>query len=327
MFRRAHFDGVLHFAAHSIVPDSMDQPGLYFANNVAGVVTLVNTMLEHGVRRLVFSSSAAVYGEPDLVPIPEDAPVRPDSPYGESKAIVERMLAWYAASAGLQYAALRYFNAAGASERLGEDHQPETHLIPLALQSALGQREGLTVFGTDYCTPDGTAVRDYVHVLDLAEAHARAIERLDEGNLLCNLGNEVGYSVRQVLDTVQAATGRGLTITQGPRRPGDAPITVADTARARAALGGNPDTGCARWWRALGAGGWPIPTATRQRELRDVMHDGEVQPVLRLLMALGLVLGVIGFGLLFVFSWWLLAPLLVGVPLLILFGRWVAKGS
>ncbi len=243
MFRRAHFDGVLHFAAHSIVPDSMDQPGLYFANNVAGVVTLVNTMLEHGVRRLVFSSSAAVYGEPDLVPIPEDAPVRPDSPYGESKAIVERMLAWYAASAGLQYAALRYFNAAGASERLGEDHQPETHLIPLALQSALGQREGLTVFGTDYCTPDGTAVRDYVHVLDLAEAHARAIERLDEGNLLCNLGNEVGYSVRQVLDTVQAATGRGLTITQGPRRPGDAPITVADTARARAALGWQPRYG------------------------------------------------------------------------------------
>lgn len=243
IFRRAHFDGVLHFAAHSIVPDSMDQPGLYFANNVAGVVTLVNTMLEHGVRRLVFSSSAAVYGEPDLVPIPEDAPVRPDSPYGESKAIVERMLAWYAASAGLQYAALRYFNAAGASERLGEDHQPETHLIPLALQSALGQREGLTVFGTDYCTPDGTAVRDYVHVLDLAEAHARAIERLDEGNLLCNLGNEVGYSVRQVLDTVQAATGRGLTITQGPRRPGDAPITVADTARARAALEWQPRYG------------------------------------------------------------------------------------
>ena len=243
IFRRAHFDGVLHFAAHSIVPDSMEQPGLYFANNVAGVVTLVNTMLEHGVRRLVFSSSAAVYGEPDLVPIPEDAPVRPDSPYGESKAIVERMLAWYAASAGLQYAALRYFNAAGASERLGEDHQPETHLIPLALQSALGQREGLTVFGTDYCTPDGTAVRDYVHVLDLAEAHARAIERLDEGNLLCNLGNEVGYSVRQVLDTVQAATGRGLTITQGPRRPGDAPITVADTARARAALGWQPRYG------------------------------------------------------------------------------------
>ncbi len=243
IFRGAHFDGVLHFAAHSIVPDSMDQPGLYFANNVAGVVILVNTMLEHGVRRLVFSSSAAVYGEPDLVPIPEDAPVRPDSPYGESKAIVERMLAWYAASAGLQYAALRYFNAAGASERLGEDHQPETHLIPLALQSALGQREGLTVFGTDYCTPDGTAVRDYVHVLDLAEAHARAIERLDEGNLLCNLGNEVGYSVRQVLDTVQAATGRGLTITQGPRRPGDAPITVADTARARAALGWQPRYG------------------------------------------------------------------------------------
>ncbi len=243
IFRRAHFDGVLHFAAHSIVPDSMDQPGLYFANNVAGVVTLVNTMLEHGVRRLVFSSSAAVYGEPDLVPIPEDAPVRPDSPYGESKAIVERMLAWYAASAGLQYAALRYFNAAGASERLGEDHQPETHLIPLALQSALGQREGLTVFGTDYCTPDGTAVRDYVHVLDLAEAHARAIERLDEGNLLCNLGNEVGYSVRQVLDTVQAATGRGLAVTLGPRRPGDAPITVADTARARAALGWQPRYG------------------------------------------------------------------------------------
>ena len=243
MFRRAHFDGVLHFAARSIVPDSMDQPGLYFANNVAGVVTLVNTMLEHGVRRLVFSSSAAVYGEPDLVPIPEDAPVRPDSPYGESKAIVERMLAWYAASAGLQYAALRYFNAAGASERLGEDHQPETHLIPLALQSALGQREGLTVFGTDYCTPDGTAVRDYVHVLDLAEAHARAIERLDEGNLLCNLGNEAGYSVRQVLDMVQAVTGRGLAVTLGPRRPGDAPITVADTARARAALGWQPRYG------------------------------------------------------------------------------------
>ena len=239
VFTRQRFDAVLHFAAHSLVAESMEQPGRYFENNISGVVNLVNTMLAHGIQRLVFSSTAAVYGMPETVPITEDSPFRPNNPYGASKAIVEQMLPWYAGR-GLSYASLRYFNAAGASETNGEDHSPETHLIPIAVEAALGRRAGLDVYGADYPTPDGTAVRDYIHVLDLAEAHAAALERLDQGSLVCNLGNERGYSVREVLNLVKRVTGRDFPVREGPRREGDAPVTVASAGRARELLGWTP---------------------------------------------------------------------------------------
>ena len=237
------YDAVMHFAAKSIVPESMTAPGRYFSNNVAAVVRLLNAMLEAETTRFVFSSSAAVYGEPQKVPISEDVPLCPNNPYGESKAIVEQMLKWYSSQTALRYAALRYFNAAGASEQFGEDHSPETHLIPLALQTAAGQRKSLTVFGTDYPTPDGTAVRDYIHVLDLAEAHIRALEHLEQESLVCNLGSEHGYSVQEVLDTVRQVSGADLPIEHGPRRAGDAAKTIASSERARDVLGWRPTRG------------------------------------------------------------------------------------
>ena len=243
LFGGRQFDAVMHFAAKSLVGESMTEPGRYFANNVAIVINLLNAMLARRVHRFVFSSSAAVYGVPDQVPITEDAPLRPNNPYGEAKAIVERMLGWYSSQAGLRYAALRYFNAAGASERYGEDHNPETHLIPLAIKTALGKHQELTVFGTDYPTPDGTAIRDYIHVLDLADAHIRALEAIDQGSLVCNLGNEVGYSVQEVLDAVRAVAGHDFPVTHGTRRAGDAPITVASAQRARETLGWTPSRG------------------------------------------------------------------------------------
>lgn len=244
LLARGRFDAAMHFAARSIVPESMTQPGEYFANNVAGVVTLLNRLVRHGVPRLVFSSTAAVYGEPDASPVAESAPVRPNNPYGESKAAVERMLHWYGVAHGLRFAVLRYFNAAGASVARGEDHHPETHLVPLALRAARHEGPGLTVFGSDYPTADGTAVRDYVHVCDLAEAHLLALDRLDAtGSLVCNLGSESGYSVRQVVETVRAVTGAPLPVREGPRRPGDSPTTVADAGLARQLLGWTPRRG------------------------------------------------------------------------------------
>jgi UDP-glucose 4-epimerase len=224
----------------------MTQPGAYFANNVAAVVTLLNRLVQHGVPRLVFSSTAAVYGEPDASPVAESAPVRPNNPYGESKAAVERMLHWYGLAHWVRFAVLRYFNAAGASGDRGEDHHPETHLIPLALRAARGEGPGLTVFGSDYPTIDGTAVRDYVHVSDLAEAHLLALDSLDAaGSLVCNLGSESGYSVRQVVETVRSVTGATLPVQDGPRRPGDSPTTVADADLARRLLRWTPRRGLA----------------------------------------------------------------------------------
>ena len=238
------FDAVIHFAAKSIVPDSMVEPGRYFQNNVAGAIGLLNALVSCGPARLVFSSTAAVYGEPECVPIPETAAVRPNSPYGESKAMVERMLPWYEQAHGLRHGVLRYFNAAGASQRFGEVHNPETHLIPIALGVAAGDLPHLTVFGDDYPTPDGTAVRDYVHVLDLAEAHLRAVEHiLAQGSLICNLGSASGYSVRQVAAAVERAAGTTLPVVMGTRRPGDSPITVAETRNAREVLGWRPGLG------------------------------------------------------------------------------------
>lgn len=243
LFGQGGFDAVLHFAAKSIVPHSMEDPGSYFFNNVSCVIGLLNAMQAHAVRKFVFSSSAAVYGEPDTVPITEDAPLRPNNPYGTSKAVVEQLLRWYGSQRGLRYAALRYFNAAGASVSSGEDHRPETHLLPLALQTAAGQRGPLTIFGEDYPTSDGTAVRDYIHVLDLADAHIRALRYLDKECVVCNLGNGVGYSVRQIVDTVRQVTGVALPVVVGQRRAGDAPITIAQADRAGRLLGWQPTRG------------------------------------------------------------------------------------
>lgn len=234
-------DAVMHFAASSLVGESMRDPLRYLRNNVAGSLSLLETALGRDVRRFVLSSTAALFGTPDGVPIAEDAPVRPESVYGESKHLVERMLHWLARTAGLGYVSLRYFNAAGASERFGEDHRPETHLIPLVLQAAAGLREAIDIYGTDYPTSDGTAVRDYVHVLDLADAHVLALEALAPGEeRRYNLGNGAGFSVREVIEVVAEVTGRDVPARAAPRRAGDPPRLVADARRIRQELGWAP---------------------------------------------------------------------------------------
>ena len=237
---------VVHFAASAYVGDSMRDPRAYFRNNVANTLHLLDAMLDEGVRDIVFSSTCATYGPPEAVPIPEEHPQRPANPYGESKLFVERMLRWYGHAYGLRWLALRYFNAAGADAEgeLGEVHDPETHLIPLAIQASLGQLPHLQIFGTDYPTPDGTAVRDYVHVADLASAHVRALEYLRAGGepVALNLGTGQGHSVRQVIAEVEAVSGRAIPVCAGPRRPGDVAILVADAQRASRELGWLPDT-------------------------------------------------------------------------------------
>jgi len=239
--------GVFHFAASSQVGESVKDPLLYWRNNVAGTASLLTAMQRAGVRRLVFSSTAAVYGEPDVTPITEDLPLAPTNPYGRTKLAVEHMLADCRTAWGLRYAALRYFNAAGADPdgAIGEDHTPESHLLPLILDVALGRRADVTVFGSDYPTPDGTCIRDYVHVTDLATAHVAAFERLQDGAeaLTLNLGNGAGSSVRQVIDTVRHVTGRPVVVIEGARRPGDPPRLVASSARARELLGWKPRFG------------------------------------------------------------------------------------
>ncbi|MEJ2288604.1 MAG: UDP-glucose 4-epimerase GalE [Deinococcales bacterium] len=235
-------EAVLHFAAYSLVGESMRRPLAYFRNNAAGSLALLETMHAHDVRRFVLSSTAALFGTPDALPIDEDAAVRPESVYGESKALIERMLHWLQRTAGLGYATLRYFNAAGASERFGEDHRPETHLIPIVLQVAAGTRERIDVFGDDYPTPDGTAVRDYIHVLDLAEAHVLAVEALTPGETRAyNLGNGKGFSVREVIEVCRRVTGRPIEERVAPRRAGDPPLLVADSQRIRRELGWQPE--------------------------------------------------------------------------------------
>ena len=234
-------EAVMHFAALSLVGESMQQPLRYYRNNVAGALALLEACEAAGVQRFVLSSTAAVYGTPSSVPIPETAELRPESVYGETKLAVERLLHWLSVTKGLGYAALRYFNAAGAAPGRGEDHRPETHLVPLVLQAALGKRDGVRVFGTDYSTADGTAVRDYVHVEDLAEAHVLALEALRPGRGdAYNLGNGAGFSVRQVIEVCRAVTGADLRVTEAPRRAGDPPVLVADAAKAAARLGWRP---------------------------------------------------------------------------------------
>ncbi|HEY3356466.1 MAG TPA: UDP-glucose 4-epimerase GalE [Polyangia bacterium] len=243
--RRHAVTAVVHFAAASQVGESMQEPRLYYANNVAGTLRLLDAMLGAGVERLVFSSTAAVYGEPARGPIDEDSPRAPTNVYGRTKLVIEDLLADYGAAYGLRYAALRYFNAAGADEggAIGEDHDPETHLIPLVLRAA---RTGapVTVFGTDYPTPDGTCVRDYVHVTDLAEAHVLALEALaGRPALTYNLGNGAGFSVRAVIEAAQQATGRPIPVREGPRRAGDPAVLVASSERIKRELLWQPRLG------------------------------------------------------------------------------------
>ena len=235
---------VMHFAAFIEAGESMRDPGLFFRNNTFGSLSLLEAMVRNGVERLVFSSTAAVYGTPEQVPITEDARLCPTNAYGESKLLVERMLDWFGRIHGLKCASLRYFNAAGNTPERGEHHEPESHLIPILLEVALGQRERAAIFGTDYPTPDGTCVRDYVHILDLASAHLLALEALErqEGaeRLIYNLGNGQGFSVRQVVDTVRRVTGHPIPVVESPRRPGDPALLVASSEKIRKELGWEP---------------------------------------------------------------------------------------
>jgi UDP-glucose 4-epimerase len=233
-------EAVVYYGGFIAAGESMAQPGRYFANNVGGVISLLNTMLEYDVRRFVFSSSAAVYGEPESAPLTEDAPIRPVNPYGESKVMTEAMLRWYGSQCGLRYVSLRYFNAAGATAKLGEDHHPETHLIPIVLQAAAGARRYVPLFGHDYPTPDGTCIRDYIHVSDLARAHILALRRLEEGCGVYNLGNGRGFSNLEVIEAARRISGRPIEVKEEERRPGDPPVLVAGAEKAKAELGWQP---------------------------------------------------------------------------------------
>jgi UDP-glucose 4-epimerase len=226
------FAAVMHFAASIEAGESMQVPEKYFTNNTAGTLALVQAMLRNNVKRLVFSSTAALYGEPKRSPIQEDDELNPTNAYGESKLLVERMLTWLNRIHGFRYASLRYFNAAGATQILGEVHDPETHLIPLILQVAQGKRPHISIFGTDYPTPDGTCVRDYIHVLDLADAHLLALDALaSHSRLIYNLGNGRGFSVREVIGAARRVTGHPIPAIESPRRPGDPAVLVASSER------------------------------------------------------------------------------------------------
>ena len=244
VFREHHIEVVLHFAAASQVGESMKEPFLYYENNLCATVALLRSMRRHEVGRIVFSSSAAVYGEPDTVPIPEESPKAPTNTYGETKLAMERLMHWCHVAYGLEYVSLRYFNAAGASPSgiIGEDHTPETHLIPLVLQAAQGRREKVSIFGDDYPTPDGTCIRDYIHTSDLASAHLLAARRLlaGEGSGIFNLGSEHGLSVRQIIDAARKVTGRDFPVEVAPRRAGDPAVLIASNRKAREELGWVP---------------------------------------------------------------------------------------
>jgi UDP-glucose 4-epimerase len=232
ILRDEQVDGVMHFAALIEAGESMKHPEIYFRNNTASTLSLLEAMLASGVNRLVFSSTAAVYGEPKSTPIEEDALLAPTNAYGESKLLVEQMLTWINRIHGLRYASLRYFNVAGAVEGRGEAHEPESHLIPLILDVALGRRKGIKIFGEDYPTPDGTCIRDYVHVGDLADAHILAFEALaTRSRLIYNIGNGHGFSVREVVESVRRVTGRPIPVVEEPRRDGDPAVLVASSKR------------------------------------------------------------------------------------------------
>jgi UDP-glucose 4-epimerase len=245
IFRAEKIDAVMHFGALSLVGQSVEQPSEYFRNNVSNGITLLDVMLSHGVKKFVFSSTAAVYGEPQTWPITEDFPLDPTSPYGDSKLAYEKILKWYAGAYGLMYAALRYFNVAGASETAGEEHEPETHLIPLLLQVARGDRPFVTIFGDDHQTPDGTGIRDYIHVKDLAHSHLLAVEALKTPgqSSIYNLGSGTGFSVKQIIEVASKVTGKQITTKIGPRRAGDPSVLVASSEKIQQELGWTPKYG------------------------------------------------------------------------------------
>jgi UDP-glucose 4-epimerase len=231
----------MHFAALIEAGESMLKPELYFRNNSASTLTLIEAMLATGVRKLVFSSTAAVYGEPDVTPIPEDAPLRPTNAYGESKLLVEKILSWMYRVHGFRYASLRYFNVAGALGGRGEAHEPESHIIPLVLDVALGRRDHIKIYGDDYPTPDGTCIRDYIHVEDLAQAHLLAFEALaNREHLIYNLGNGAGFSVLEVIESARRVTGHAIPVEVQPRRPGDPAVLIASSEKIARELGWKP---------------------------------------------------------------------------------------
>ncbi len=244
VFTKEKIDAVIHFAAFSLVGESVANPGKYFANNIGASLSLLDAMVEHKVRYIIFSSTAATYGEPEKTPIEEGDLQAPTNPYGESKLCVEKILKWYANAYDISYCALRYFNVAGAMPDgcIGEDHKPETHLIPIVLEAAIGKRENITVFGSDYDTPDGTCIRDYVHVCDLVEGHLKALEYLKrEGKSdAFNLGIGKGFSVREIINAACKVTGRQIPVIEGKRRSGDPAILIASGEKAKKVLGWQP---------------------------------------------------------------------------------------
>jgi UDP-glucose 4-epimerase len=240
LFASHSFQAVINYGGYIQAGESVRQPGRYFANNITGCITLLNTMGAYGVSRFVFSSSAAVYGDPHRLPVTEDAPMRPANPYGETKATIERLLPWYEEQSELRHVSLRYFNAAGATGSRGEDHRPETHLIPNVLQVALGLRPALALFGTDYPTRDGTCVRDYIHVADLAAAHLLALALTEKRSGAYNLGNGTGFTNREVIEAARRVTGHPIPVNEEPRRPGDPAELVAAQELARSELGWQP---------------------------------------------------------------------------------------
>lgn len=245
VFSENEIEAVIDFAADSLVGESVAEPLKYFNNNVAGTINLLETMKDYDCKYIVFSSTAATYGEPDRVPIEETDKTEPTNPYGESKLMVEKVLKWSAQAYGIKYTALRYFNAAGAhpSGEIGEDHRPETHLIPLIIQTALGQREKIMIFGDDYDTEDGTCVRDYIHVMDLCQAHLLALDRMKNGgdSGIFNLGNGKGFSVKEVIETARRVTGREIKQEIAARRAGDPAVLIASSERAIEELGWKPE--------------------------------------------------------------------------------------
>lgn len=244
IFTERSIDAVIHFAANSLVGESMEKPLLYFNNNVYGMQVLLEAMVRHGVDKIVFSSTAAVYGEPKRVPIREDDETNPTNAYGETKLTMEKMMKWVSRASGVRYVSLRYFNAAGAlpDSSIGEDHKTETHLIPLILQVPTGRRDHITVYGDDYPTPDGTCLRDYIHVVDLADAHMRALDYLRRGGEsdIFNLGSGSGFSVKEMIAAAEKATGRTIAVEIGARRAGDPAQLIASSEKARTVLGWQP---------------------------------------------------------------------------------------
>ncbi|WKY45588.1 UDP-glucose 4-epimerase GalE [Eubacteriaceae bacterium ES2] len=244
LFKKHKIDGVMHFCANSLVGESMEKPILYYENNVAGTLNLLKAMVENNVLKFIFSSTAAVYGQPETLPITEETFKKPTNTYGETKLAVEKMLPWFEGAYGLRFMVFRYFNAAGAStsKKIGEDHTPETHLIPLVLKTALGLRENISIFGTDYNTEDGTCIRDYIHVMDIASAHILGMEKLIGGGTsdIFNLGQGQGFSVRQIIEKSKATTKIDFAIEEASRRAGDPAVLIAEASKAKKQLGWEP---------------------------------------------------------------------------------------